>query len=94
MSSQSAHLNGDFSLFELIKAFKVRPRQLQINYLSQFLLTSEVMPMMTDSDDARVVMIGSVTGNDNTVGGGGVHLVQHFGPYLSSFALENAEISR
>ena len=29
--------------------------------------------MMTDSDDARVVMIGSVTGNDNTVGGGGVY---------------------
>ena len=29
--------------------------------------------MMTDSSDARVVMIGSVTGNDNTVGGGGVY---------------------
>ena len=29
--------------------------------------------MMTDSEDARVVMIGSVTGNDNTVGGGGVY---------------------
>ncbi|CAJ1350638.1 unnamed protein product [Effrenium voratum] len=48
-------------------------QQLQINYLSHFLLTSRVMPMMTDSDDARVVMIGSVTGNDNTVGGGGVY---------------------
>mmetsp|Transcript_50782 Transcript_50782/g.94954 ORF Transcript_50782/g.94954 Transcript_50782/m.94954 type:complete len:725 (+) Transcript_50782:76-2250(+) len=48
-------------------------QQLQINYLSHFLLTSEVMPMMTDSSDPRVVMIGSVTGNDNTVGGGGVY---------------------
>ncbi|CAJ1335235.1 unnamed protein product [Effrenium voratum] len=48
-------------------------QQLQINYLSHFLLTSRVMPMMTDSEDARVVMIGSVTGNDNTVGGGGVY---------------------
>ncbi|CAL1132091.1 unnamed protein product, partial [Cladocopium goreaui] len=48
-------------------------QQLQINYLSQFLLTSKVMPMMTESDDARVCMIGSVTGNDNTVGGGGVY---------------------
>eukprot|EP00913_Durusdinium_trenchii_P033001 g30894.t1 len=46
-------------------------QQLQINYLSHFLLTSGIMPMMTDSEDARVVMIGSVTGNDNTVGGGG-----------------------
>lgn len=48
-------------------------QQLQINYLSHFLLTSKIMPMMTDSSDARVVMIGSVTGNDNTVGGGGVY---------------------
>jgi len=48
-------------------------QQLQINYLSQFLLTSKVMPMMTESSDARVCMIGSVTGNDNTVGGGGVY---------------------
>jgi len=48
-------------------------QQLQINYLSHFLLTSKVMPMMEDSDDARICMIGSVTGNDNTVGGGGVY---------------------
>jgi len=48
-------------------------QQLQINYLSHFLLTSKIMPMMEGSDDARVVMIGSVTGNDNTVGGGGVY---------------------
>jgi len=48
-------------------------QQQQINYLSHFLLTSKVMPMMADSDDARIVMLGSVTGNDNTVGGGGVY---------------------
>mmetsp|Transcript_13619 Transcript_13619/g.15578 ORF Transcript_13619/g.15578 Transcript_13619/m.15578 type:complete len:731 (+) Transcript_13619:112-2304(+) len=48
-------------------------QQLQINYLSHFLLTSKIMPMMQDSDDPRVCMIGSVTGNDNTVGGGGVY---------------------
>eukprot|EP00747_Dinoflagellata_sp_TGD_P125335 gnl/TRDRNA2_/TRDRNA2_174142_c1_seq1.p1 gnl/TRDRNA2_/TRDRNA2_174142_c1~~gnl/TRDRNA2_/TRDRNA2_174142_c1_seq1.p1 ORF type:complete len:731 (+),score=146.84 gnl/TRDRNA2_/TRDRNA2_174142_c1_seq1:31-2223(+) len=48
-------------------------QQLQINYLSHFLLTSKVMPMMADSDDPRICMIGSVTGNDNTVGGGGVY---------------------
>jgi hypothetical protein len=28
---------------------------------------------MMDSSDARVIMVGSVTGNDNTVGGGGVY---------------------
>lgn len=48
-------------------------QQLQINYLGHFLLTSKVMPMMLESDDPRVCMIGSVTGNDNTVGGGGVY---------------------
>ena len=30
---------------------------------------------MSESDDARVVTVGSVTGNDNTVGGGGVYPV-------------------
>mmetsp|Transcript_128504 Transcript_128504/g.399872 ORF Transcript_128504/g.399872 Transcript_128504/m.399872 type:complete len:755 (-) Transcript_128504:260-2524(-) len=48
-------------------------QQLQINYLSHFLLTSKVMPMMKGSDDARICVLGSVTGNDNTVGGGGVY---------------------
>jgi len=48
-------------------------QQHQINYFSHFLLTSKVMPMMEGSDDARICMLGSVTGNDNTVGGGGVY---------------------
>lgn len=48
-------------------------QQLQINYLSHFLLSSKIVPMMEESDDARIVMLGSVTGNDNTVGGGGVY---------------------
>eukprot|EP00441_Pelagodinium_beii_P026365 CAMPEP_0197664360 /NCGR_PEP_ID=MMETSP1338-20131121/58584_1 /TAXON_ID=43686 ORGANISM="Pelagodinium beii, Strain RCC1491" /NCGR_SAMPLE_ID=MMETSP1338 /ASSEMBLY_ACC=CAM_ASM_000754 /LENGTH=671 /DNA_ID=CAMNT_0043242977 /DNA_START=160 /DNA_END=2175 /DNA_ORIENTATION=- len=48
-------------------------QQHQINYFSHFLLTSKIMPMMEGSDDARICMLGSVTGNDNTVGGGGVY---------------------
>mmetsp|Transcript_31128 Transcript_31128/g.54705 ORF Transcript_31128/g.54705 Transcript_31128/m.54705 type:complete len:744 (-) Transcript_31128:239-2470(-) len=48
-------------------------QQLQINYLSHFLLSSKLMPMMKGSEDPRMVMVGSVTGNDNTVGGGGVY---------------------
>jgi len=48
-------------------------QQVQINYLSHFLLASKIMPLMEESDDARIVMLGSVTGNDNTVGGGGVY---------------------
>mmetsp|Transcript_3788 Transcript_3788/g.8695 ORF Transcript_3788/g.8695 Transcript_3788/m.8695 type:complete len:708 (+) Transcript_3788:113-2236(+) len=48
-------------------------QQHQINYFSHFLLTSKIMPMMQGSDDARICMLGSVTGNDNTVGGGGVY---------------------
>jgi protochlorophyllide reductase len=48
-------------------------QQLQINFLSHFLLTSKVMPMMEKAEDPRICLIGSVTGNDNTVGGGGVY---------------------
>lgn len=48
-------------------------QQIQINYLSHFLMSSLVLPAMKDAEKPRVVMVGSVTGNDNTVGGGGVY---------------------
>ena len=31
------------------------------------------MPEMEGAQDPRVTLVGSVTGNDNTVGGGGVY---------------------
>jgi len=46
---------------------------MQINFLSHFLMISKILPSMMDAPDARVIMVGSVTGNDNTVGGGGVY---------------------
>lgn len=46
---------------------------MQVNFLSQFLMVSVLMKSMMNSADPRVVMVGSVTGNDNTVGGGGVY---------------------
>lgn len=46
---------------------------MQVNFLSHFLMISELMEDMTKSSDPRVIMVGSVTGNDNTVGGGGVY---------------------
>jgi protochlorophyllide reductase len=46
---------------------------MQINYLSHFLMISELLDDMTEAKDPRVIMVGSVTGNDNTVGGGGVY---------------------
>jgi protochlorophyllide reductase len=46
---------------------------MQINFLSHFLMVSELMEGMLDAPDPRVIMVGSVTGNDNTVGGGGVY---------------------
>lgn len=47
---------------------------MQINYLSHFLMISKLMPALMESKvGPRVVMVGSVTGNDNTVGGGGVY---------------------
>eukprot|EP00607_Mallomonas_marina_P010310 CAMPEP_0182418372 /NCGR_PEP_ID=MMETSP1167-20130531/2823_1 /TAXON_ID=2988 /ORGANISM="Mallomonas Sp, Strain CCMP3275" /LENGTH=443 /DNA_ID=CAMNT_0024592555 /DNA_START=68 /DNA_END=1399 /DNA_ORIENTATION=+ len=50
-------------------------QQIQINYLSHFLLISLLMPEMKGAADPRVITVGSVTGNDNTVGGGGVYPV-------------------
>jgi len=46
---------------------------MQINFLSHFLMVSELIQHMKDASDPRVIMVGSVTGNDNTVGGGGVY---------------------
>lgn len=48
-------------------------QQMQTNFLSQFLLTSLMVPKMVASSSPRVIMVGSITGNDNTVGGGGVY---------------------
>jgi protochlorophyllide reductase len=49
-------------------------QQLQINFLAHFLLVSKLMPGMAKSTNSpRVILVGSVTGNDNTVGGGGVY---------------------
>eukprot|EP00900_Chrysochromulina_parva_P025306 jgi/Chrpa1/7409/Chrysochromulina_OHIO_Genome00018954-RA len=48
-------------------------QQMQINYLSHFLMTSLLLEDMSLAPDPRVIMVGSVTGNDNTVGGGGVY---------------------
>jgi len=46
---------------------------MQVNYLSHFLMISELLEDMMKAADPRVIMVGSVTGNDNTVGGGGVY---------------------
>jgi len=46
---------------------------MQINYLSHLLMVSEFLEEMKEAPDPRVIMVGSVTGNDNTVGGGGVY---------------------
>ena len=46
---------------------------MQINFLSHFLMVSLLMPDMARAPEPRVVLVGSVTGNDNTVGGGGVY---------------------
>ena len=48
-------------------------QQMQTNYLSHFLMISLLMPDMVRAPDPRIILVGSVTGNDNTVGGGGVY---------------------
>ena len=50
-----------------------RPQQqMQINFLSHFLMVS-LLDEIAMAPDPRVILVGSVTGNDNTVGGGGVY---------------------
>jgi len=46
---------------------------MQCNFLSHFLMISLLLENMKDASDPRVIMVGSITGNDNTVGGGGVY---------------------
>eukprot|EP00634_Sargassococcus_sp_CCMP2135_P011644 CAMPEP_0198658200 /NCGR_PEP_ID=MMETSP1467-20131203/23587_1 /TAXON_ID=1462469 /ORGANISM="unid. sp., Strain CCMP2135" /LENGTH=553 /DNA_ID=CAMNT_0044394457 /DNA_START=1 /DNA_END=1662 /DNA_ORIENTATION=+ len=48
-------------------------QQIQINYLSHFLMISLLLEEVAKAEDPRVILVGSVTGNDNTVGGGGVY---------------------
>ena len=48
-------------------------QQMQINYLSHFLMVSLLLQDMSKAPDPRVIFVGSVTDNDNTVGGGGVY---------------------
>jgi protochlorophyllide reductase len=44
----------------------------QVNHLSHFLLFNELMPVIQKSKDPRIIIVGSITGNTNTVGGGAV----------------------
>jgi len=45
---------------------------LQVNHLSHFLLLNLLLPTIKKSRDPRVIVVGSITGNTNTVGGGAV----------------------
>ena len=57
--------------------------QLQINHLSHFLLCSLLLDDMTKAakqkEGARMIVVGSITGNDNTVGGGLVKPIADLG---------------
>jgi protochlorophyllide reductase len=44
-------------------------QQFQINHLSHFLLCSLLMDSMKGAKDPRMIIVGSITGNRNTVGG-------------------------
>jgi len=47
-------------------------RSMQVNHLSHFLLLNLMMPIIQKAKDPRIVHVGSITGNTNTVGGGAV----------------------
>jgi len=44
----------------------------QVNHLSHFLLMNEMIPFVQKSPNPRIIIVGSITGNTNTVGGGAV----------------------
>mmetsp|Transcript_14420 Transcript_14420/g.34907 ORF Transcript_14420/g.34907 Transcript_14420/m.34907 type:complete len:605 (+) Transcript_14420:116-1930(+) len=48
-------------------------QQMQVNYLSHFLMVSLLLDDVARAPEPRVILVGSVTGNDHTVGGGGVY---------------------
>jgi len=47
-------------------------RSMQVNHLSHFLLLNLMMPIIQKAKDPRIIHVGSITGNTNTVGGGAV----------------------
>ena len=47
-------------------------QQLQINHLSHFLLCSLLLPDVAKAQKGRMIIVGSITGNTNTIGGGAV----------------------
>lgn len=54
-------------------------QQLQINHLSHFLLCNLLLSDMAKAKDPRMIIVGSITGNDNTVGGGTVYPLADLG---------------
>merc|ERR1719353_493036 len=44
-----------------------------VNHLGHFLLIQLLLPDLKRAKDARVCMVGSITGNSNTIGGGFVY---------------------
>lgn len=44
--------------------------QLQTNHLSHYLLCSLLLPDLKKAKNARCIIVGSITGNSNTIGGG------------------------
>eukprot|EP01041_Mallomonas_annulata_P002287 gene2287-4449_t len=53
--------------------------QLQINHLSHFLLVNLLLDDVKKSKDPRIIIVGSITGNSNTVGGGLVYPLADLG---------------
>mmetsp|Transcript_43209 Transcript_43209/g.50592 ORF Transcript_43209/g.50592 Transcript_43209/m.50592 type:complete len:85 (-) Transcript_43209:2-256(-) len=48
---------------------------MQANYLSHFLIFNRLVEAVSAAPDPCIVLVGSVTEDDNTVGGGGVYPV-------------------
>ena len=51
---------------------------MQANYLSHFLIFKQLMEAVNAATNPHIVLVGSVTGNDNTTNGGVVYPVANF----------------
>jgi protochlorophyllide reductase len=54
-------------------------QQLQINHLSHFLLCSLLINDVAKAKKGRMIIVGSITGNTNTIGGGAVYPLSDLG---------------
>jgi NAD(P)-dependent dehydrogenase (short-subunit alcohol dehydrogenase family) len=63
------------SLYEAKWSMDNHEQTMQVNFLSDFLVISTLLDGMCEAPNLRLIMVGAVTGNNNTVGDRGVYTI-------------------